>query len=106
MESLNIVFTGQNQLQIRAEPVSALQPGQILVEGSKSLISTGTECIALSRNFAPGTHWDSWVKYPFYPGYSHTGRVIEIGDGVENLKVGDRIAARTRHRQFFTVPAT
>ena len=105
MQSLNIVFTGQNQLEVRREPVPPLQSGQILVEGSKSLISTGTECICLTRNFAPGTHWDSWVKYPFYPGYSQTGRVVEVADDVVNVQVGDRVAARVGHRQIFVVGA-
>ncbi|RYX82241.1 hypothetical protein EON83_20475 [bacterium] len=101
MESLNIVFTGQNQLEVRSEPVAPVGRGQVLVEGAKSLISTGTECICLTRNFALGTHWDKWVQYPFHPGYSHTGRVVEVGEGVTHLKVGDRVAARAQHRQFF-----
>lgn len=105
MESLNIVFTGQNQVETRREAVPALQSGQILVAGSKSLISTGTECICLARNFAPGTHWDNWVKYPFYPGYSHTGRVVEVASDVSSIKAGDRIAAHVRHRQYFVADA-
>jgi len=106
MESLNIVFTGENQLEVRRETVSPLQSGQVLVEGKKSLISTGTECICLARNFAAGTHWDNWVKYPFYAGYSHTGMVVEVGEGVSNFKVGDLVAARAGHRQFFVANAS
>lgn len=105
MESLNIIFTGQNRLEIRREAVPDLKSGQILVEGSQSLISTGTECIVLARNFAPDTHWDGWVKYPFYPGYSHTGRILEVAPDVSNLQKGDRIAARVGHRQNFIVNA-
>ena len=106
MESLNIVFTGENQLEVRRETVPPLQSGQILVEGAQSLISTGTECICLTRNFAPGTHWDNWIKYPFYPGYSHTGRVMQIAPDVQNVQVGDRVAARVGHRQFFVTGAS
>ena len=105
MTSLNIVFTGENQLETRREPVPPLHSGQILVQGARSLISTGTECICLTRNFAPGTHWDNWIKYPFYPGYSHSGRVIQVADDVENVNVGDRVAARVGHRQFFVTAA-
>ena len=105
MTSLDIVFTGQNQLETRREPVPPLQSGQILVEGARSLISTGTECICLTRNFAPGTHWDNWIKYPFYPGYSHCGRVIQVAGGVEKVRVGDRVAARVGHRQFSVTDA-
>lgn len=105
MQSLNIVFTGANQIEVRRESVPALQPGQILVEGAKSLISTGTECICLARNFAAGTHWDNWVKYPFYAGYSHTGKVLRVAPDVTNVHVGERIAARVGHRQFFVTGA-
>lgn len=101
MESLNIVFTGQNQVEVKREEVGPPPPGHVLVQAEKSLISTGTECICLSRNFSPGTHWDNWVKYPFYPGYSSTGRVIEVGEEVEALRVGDRVAVQAGHRQVF-----
>ncbi len=100
MESLNIVFNGENQIELRPQSLPDLSCGQLLVECSASLISTGTECIALTRNFAPNTHWDNWVKYPFYPGYSHVGTVRQIADGVSKVKVGDRVAARVGHRQF------
>lgn len=105
MNSLNIVFTAQNRLEVRREPLPKLEAGQILVESGRSLISTGTECIAFSRNFAIGTHWDNWVKYPFYPGYSNVGRVVEVAGDVTAVKVGQRVATRTGHRQFFVADA-
>lgn len=105
MESLNIVFTGKNQLEVRREAVPELQSGQILVKSRRSLISTGTECICYSRNFAPGTHWDGWVQYPFYPGYSNCGEVAAVADDVADFKPGDRVAVRTGHRQYVAVPA-
>lgn len=100
MDSLNIVFTAKNQVELRLEALPALEAGQILVESRCSLISTGTECIALSRNFAPGTHWDNWVKYPFYAGYSNAGRVIEVASDVKSVRPGDRVALRKGHRQY------
>ena len=78
MESLNVVFTGKDQVEVRREPVPALQSGQILVESQCTLISTGTEGIVLGRKFAAGTHWDDWVKYPFVPGYNNAARVLEV----------------------------
>lgn len=106
MQSLNIVFTGQNQLETRREPVPAPQSGQIQVEALTSLISTGTECICLTRNFAPGTHWDNWVQYPFYNGYAHCGRVTQIADDITQFKVGDRVASRLSHRQIVVADAS
>ena len=100
MQSLSIVFTGQNQVEVRREEVALLHSGQVLVESKCTLVSTGTESIVLSRNFAPDTHWDNWVKYPFYAGYNNAGRVLEVAPDVTNWKVGDRIATRAGHRQF------
>jgi 2-desacetyl-2-hydroxyethyl bacteriochlorophyllide A dehydrogenase len=100
VESLNIVFTGKDQVEVRRAPLGRLESGQILVESKCSLISTGTEGIVLGRKFAPGTHWDNWVKYPFTPGYNNAGQVIEVAPDVAHWKVGDRIASRTSHSQF------
>src|SRR5438034_3918250 len=105
MESLNIFFTGPGQVEIARQVVEPPGPGQALVETRRTLISTGTELICFHRRFEPGTHWDRWVQYPFSPGYSSAGVVREVGEGVENLRPGDRVASRRPHRQFVTVTA-
>jgi hypothetical protein len=43
-----------------------------------SLMSTRTENIAFNRLLEAGSHWDRWVKCPFYPGYSAVGVVDSI----------------------------
>ena len=100
MQSLNIVFTGKDQVEVRREPVPSLKSGQILVESQCTLISTGTEGIVLGRKFEAGTHWDDWIKYPHYPGYNCAARVLEVAPDVTDWKVGDRIASRSPHQQF------
>ena len=82
MESLAIVFTGVNQVEVRPEPMHEPGPDEVLAEGGKTLISTGTKSICLGRLFELGTHWDKWVQYPFAPGYSLVGRVVAVGDKV------------------------
>ena len=66
-------------------------------------MSTGTENIVFNRLFEPGTHWDRWVKYPFYPGYTSVGIVETLGEGVNSLKTGDRVAFRQGHRSHAIV---
>jgi threonine dehydrogenase-like Zn-dependent dehydrogenase len=105
MESLTVVFTGQERVELRQEPVGQPGPGQVLIRTSKTLISSGTECICYQRNFAPGTHWDQWVKYPFYPGYSSVGEVLAVGSAVEGIISGQRVASRSRHAQFVLADA-
>jgi len=94
VQSHNIIFTGKNQVEVWEEPVREPGPDEILVQATKSLISTGTEIISLSRLFDPGTHWDAWVKYPFRPGYSLVGRVIAVGKHVSHVQEGQRVAFR------------
>lgn len=106
MDSLNILFTGENQVELRREPVEPLAEGEILVQSCRTMISSGTECRVLTRSFAPGTHWDQWVKYPFYPGYLGAGIVRDLGPGATGFSVGDRVAIRGRHRQFCAVKAS
>jgi NADPH:quinone reductase-like Zn-dependent oxidoreductase len=76
--------------------------GEILCQAEKSLISIGTELDALRGVFDPGTNWFDWVKYPFRPGYSMVGRVIAVGEGVEGIKEGDRVATYGFHQQYYT----
>jgi 2-desacetyl-2-hydroxyethyl bacteriochlorophyllide A dehydrogenase len=105
MQSLNIFFIGKNQVETRSEPVRALAPNEVLVASHKTLISTGTEGICLGRLFESGTHWDAWVKYPFSPGYCQIGHVVAVGKDVTDFQEGQRVAARSPHRQFNIVPA-
>jgi 2-desacetyl-2-hydroxyethyl bacteriochlorophyllide A dehydrogenase len=67
-------------------------------------MSTGTENIVLNRLFEPGTGWDNWVKYPFYPGYAAVGVVKELGKNIKALKKGDRVACRCGHASEHVVP--
>lgn len=106
MTRRTIVFTGQNQIQVLEEPLPAPGAGELLVQTARTLISTGTELICLTRNFSPGTHWDAWVKYPFRTGYLNCGRVIAIGEAVEGWSIGDRVASRAGHTSHAIVRAS
>jgi len=105
-ESLNIIFRDQNQVEVQRGPVPEPKAGQLLVEARCSLISTGTELISLQRLFAPGTHWDQWIKYPVTPGYSMVGTVAAVGEGVEGFQPGERVAVRSGHRQYAVADAS
>ncbi|HEU4754199.1 MAG TPA: zinc-binding dehydrogenase, partial [Armatimonadota bacterium] len=106
MKTWNIVFTGPATAELRHEPVPELGPTQVLIRARKTLISMGTELICYQRNFAPGTHWDRWVRYPFHPGYSMAGVVEAVGAEVEGFRPGDRVVSREGHRQLVVVEST
>ena len=101
--SQNIVFSAPKRVEFRAAELAAPTANQITLRTEYSLISTGTETIVLNGEFEPGSHWDNWVKYPFYPGYCAVGVVESIGEKVSRFAVGDRLAARTKHAQFALV---
>ena len=92
-----VVFTGKQEVHLEKSPVEKPGEGQVRVRTALSLMSTGTENIVFNRLFEAGSHWDNWVKYPFYPGYSSVGTVEAVGPGVTTLKVGDRVATRSSH---------
>jgi 2-desacetyl-2-hydroxyethyl bacteriochlorophyllide A dehydrogenase len=100
-----LVFPEKQKVLIESFDPGAPAPGEVRVRTAVSLMSTGTENIVFNRLFDPGTHWDRWVKYPFYPGYSSVGTIDQVGEGVEPLKIGDRVGFRLGHRSHAIVPA-
>lgn len=98
-----LVFLGKQQVKFEEFEIKAPAKGEVLVQTHKTLMSTGTENIVLNRLFDPGTHWDNWVKYPFYPGYLSVGHVIAVGPDVTNVKVNDRVASRSSHSSYTTL---
>lgn len=73
-------------------------PGHLLAETTCTLISTGTELanytgITVDRR-AMG---DDWSAHPYRPGYSYVGIVRAVGEGVEGIRVGDRVCGHGPH---------
>ncbi len=100
-----IVFNGCQEADFIEFTPDAVQPDQVRIKIEVSMISTGTEMIVFNRLFSPGTNWDNWVKYPFYPGYAVVGIVEEIGSEVTDLKIGDRVVQRGSHASSLVVDA-
>jgi 2-desacetyl-2-hydroxyethyl bacteriochlorophyllide A dehydrogenase len=73
-------------------------PNQILVKTAFSAVSAGTELAVYT-----GTH--QWLKdpqmvewkFPFRPGYSAAGTIVEVGKDVQTWKAGDRVAYPGNH---------
>ncbi len=99
MESKYIVFPEKGKVALGEETVGRAGEGEILCVAEKSLVSTGTETYCLLGEFEPGTNWAAWVNYPFRPGYSMAGRVVDVGQGVTTFKAGDRVALPYPHQQ-------
>ena len=99
MKTKAIVFPAKQQAELTEQDVPDLQAGQVLVQTTVSLISTGTECICFRGQFDENTNWYNWVQYPFNPGYSAVGTVVDVGPGVKHLAEGDAVFSGGKHLQ-------
>lgn len=104
-ENETVVFTGPESVVLEDRPVPEPAPDEVLVETTRSLISTGTELTVFSGDYPEDSNWDQYGSYPFDAGYSNVGEVVAVGDDVESLAAGDRVATRAPHRQYAAVAA-
>jgi 2-desacetyl-2-hydroxyethyl bacteriochlorophyllide A dehydrogenase len=99
-----LVFPAKQQVHLEEFATPAITGAQVAVRSLCSLMSTGTENIVFNRQFEAGSHWDGWVKYPFFPGYATVGEVIEAGPEATSLTKGDRVVLRASHASHHVVP--
>jgi len=98
-----MVFTGPRRVEIEDRPVPKPGPHELLIRTHVSLISTGTELSALDGDTPCGEIWQSFRKYPFVPGYSNVGSVIDVGEGVEKDWIGKRVTSSAVHAAYAVV---
>lgn len=88
-----IVFESIGKAVLKPFGVPGPKAGEVLLENEYTVVSAGTERANLVN--LPNTS----LTFPYYPGYSGVGRIIAVGDGVQNAKVGDRVlASHSGHR--------
>ncbi|WP_159614841.1 quinone oxidoreductase [Glutamicibacter sp. JC586] len=75
--------TDANGLQLTQIPVPSPGAGQLLVK----IAATGVNFIETYQRSGVYT-----MNYPFVPGSEFSGIVEQIGEGVQNFKIGDRVA--------------
>ena len=103
-----IVLTKPFNIAIEETETPVPDRGQILVRTRASGISAGTE-MALYR----GTNhdlvlrrWGPQWTYPMYTGYEAVGEVVELGPGVSEPNVGDRVLLYGHHAEYSVAVAT
>lgn len=129
------VLVGKGQARVREVPDTMIEPGTVLVRVARSCISVGTEMSGVSSSGVP--LWKKALAQPakikqvidmvaaqglsrtldFVKGtvgaevpigYSATGTVIAVGDGVLDLSVGQRVACAgaqcANHAELIRVP--
>ena len=96
-----LIYTAPRQMEVRGVETPPPGPGQIRCECVCSLVSIGTEMTCYAREVEAGSVWDEWIQYPFEPGYSSVGRVIDVGEGVNGIAPGDIVCSNAPHRGYF-----
>lgn len=93
MLNRQIVFTAPNTVKVLEKNIDGAPNGGVLVKLARSTISSGTEKANLigDRNLSD-TEAACDAVYPKHTGYSSSGTIVDVGNGVESVKVGDRVA--------------
>jgi predicted dehydrogenase len=111
-------------------PTPLVKSGSVLIQTSKSLVSLGTERMLVefgkSNLISKARQQPDKVKQvldkiktegllptleavfnklgePLPLGYCNVGRVVAVGDGVSEFKVGDRVASNGQHAEFVCI---
>ncbi len=105
MKQKAILFTAPCKAELVEKDIPTPGPGQVVVKLAVSTVSSGTEranlvgepdsAVGIQRGL-PDT-----VTFPRQSGYSSSGVVAAVGEGVTELAVGDRVAMSwTLHQQY------
>src|ERR1041384_8865898 len=102
MENPSVVFVEAGRVEVLNRPLPVPAAGEVLIRTTCSLISTGTELMLLSGKARRDSVWAELTEFPFQPGYSNVGEVVEIGAGVESWWLGRRVGTKTAHAASVT----
>ena len=96
----HVIWVERAKVEVREFEVRPPQHDEVLVRTEVTLISPGTERAALLA--LPGTPG----QFPTTAGYSNVGIVEAVGDRVEGLSVGMRVASSGGHGSHVVVDAS
>lgn len=104
----SIVFTSPGIAELQTLPMPAPGPGEALVRISYSAISSGTERANLIGDENLGIYEAARpCTYPRTLGYSSSGTIEALGEGVTGFSVGDRVALSwSKHTLHQTIPVS
>jgi len=112
-------------------PAPMVRKGSVLIQTSRSLVSLGTERMLVefgkANLLAKARQQPERVKQvldkiksdgllptletvfnkleqPLPLGYCNVGHIIEVGEGVSNFKIGDRVVSNGHHAEYVCVP--
>jgi L-idonate 5-dehydrogenase len=92
METRVCRLHGQNDLRVETIPLVGPAPGEVLIA-----LGAGGICGSDLHYWQDGGFGPIRVREPIILGHEAAGTVVELGDGVTGLRVGDRVALNPSH---------
>ena len=102
MQARRVCFVGPGKVDFDTVELESPADNEILIETLYTCISPGTE---RSHYLAEENTVTRDKPGPFYPGYSNIGRILQVGPGVDNLRVGQCVATALPHLSHAILPA-
>lgn len=104
MQNKSIVFTAPYVAELLDEEITSPNAGWVQVKLCYSTISSGTERANLLGDPNVATVGAPQVVFPRRCGYSSAGIVTAVGEGVQDLQPGDRVAmAGSLHSRYINL---
>lgn len=101
-----IVFPEKGKVALEAFDPPAPEAGDVRVRTHYSLMSIGTETIILHQRYDANTHFARIFSFPqLKTGVQAIGEIEEVGNEVQDFRVGDRIFMRMAHGSHQVLPA-
>ena len=101
MKNTHIIFTAPGIAEVIEKDMPVLHEGEVLVRSVRDTISPGTERANLLGDPNTSVKKAGKVVWPRQAGYSISGIVEAIGDGVSSVSVGDRVTCSwTKHAKY------
>ena len=100
-----IVFVEKNKAEMLDVEKQTLKSNQVRVKTVFSTISNGTEKANITGDpmICPSATPDDEIVFPRMLGYSTSGIVVEKGENVKSLEIGDRVAMYWTHHRSYNV---
>ena len=108
MSRQTLYFTGPRTVRVREEAIPEPDAGEVLVRTERSAISAGTELLVYRDEVPDAMSTDETIEslggtlsYPLQYGYATVGRVIAVGDSVDDSWLDRRVFAFNPHTSHF-----
>ncbi len=101
-----VVFADRCKVELQECEMPKPGENELLVKTIVTQISTGTELTTLEQNITEDSAWNdmgSYMEFPMYPGYSHVGEIVAVGENCDESLIGKRVVTSCRHQKYVVI---